>query len=317
MRQEVVPVSGRSHPPAGAGGASSTTNPDLEVVAVGTDESFKVWSHGYPYKTVRWHFHPEYELHLVTNTRGRAFVGDYIGSFGPGDLVLTGPNVPHNWLSDVPAGEVVPERGVVLQFCQGFADRCLGLFPELSGFGELLQQASRGVSFGAATARTAEPVLRKLLTAGGPTKVALFFELVDVLSRSGTRRLLASVRYQQDPLAFMARPMNHILEHIANNLDSELRESDLAQLTGCSASAFSRQFQRSTGVNFIRYVNEMRVNRACELLSQDELRITDICFEVGFNKVCNFNRRFRSLMNMSPREYRKLRRSNAEAGAVN
>src|ERR1700748_3951541 len=89
--------------------------PDLEWVAVPPDESFKVWSHGYPYRTVRWHFHPEYEIQLITTTSGKYFVGDHIGDFAPGNLVMTGPNLPHNWVSNVPPGERVDERCLILQ----------------------------------------------------------------------------------------------------------------------------------------------------------------------------------------------------------
>ena len=89
--------------------------PDLEVVAVRRDESFKVWSHGYPYRTVRWHFHPEYEIHLIVATTGKMFVGDHISSFTPGNLVLMGPNLPHNWVSDVPEGETIAQRNLVVQ----------------------------------------------------------------------------------------------------------------------------------------------------------------------------------------------------------
>ena len=85
-------------------------NPDLEVVAIGSGESFKAWEHGYPYRTVRWHFHPEYEIHHVVATTGQYFVGDFIGEFEPGNLVLTGPNLPHNWVSDVPVGVTLPLR---------------------------------------------------------------------------------------------------------------------------------------------------------------------------------------------------------------
>ena len=70
--------------------------PDLELVELDASRSFRVFSHGYPYRTVRWHFHPEYEIHLVVETTGRAFVGDYLGTFEPGNLVMTGPSVPHN-----------------------------------------------------------------------------------------------------------------------------------------------------------------------------------------------------------------------------
>ena len=53
--------------------------PDLEVVDVLQHESFKVWGHGYPFRTVRWHFHPEFEIQLITETSGQYFVGEFDG----------------------------------------------------------------------------------------------------------------------------------------------------------------------------------------------------------------------------------------------
>lgn len=293
--------------------SSSASHPDLEVVAVPTSESFKAWAHGYPYKTVRWHFHPEYELHLVTATSGRSFVGDYIGPFAPGDLVLIGPDVAHNWLSDVPRGTVIPERGLVLQFSQDFADRFLELFPEMGAMRGILAEAGRGIRFAPGTSALAEPVFRRLLTASGPGRLGAFFDLMDVLSRTVDYQMLASVGYQRDPAGLMDRPMNVVLDHIAVNLVGELRESHLAALTGMSASTFSRHFLRATGSNFVSYVTEMRINRAREMLAHDERPIIEVCFDVGFQNLSNFNRRFRAMTGMCPRDYRKLRHQNAAA----
>ncbi len=47
-------------------------SPDLEGVDGSPESSFKVWAHGFPFRTVGWHFHPEYEIHLVAETRGRS-----------------------------------------------------------------------------------------------------------------------------------------------------------------------------------------------------------------------------------------------------
>lgn len=45
--------------------------PDLELVHIRKGESFAAWRHGYPFRTVRWHYHPEYEIHLVVATSAR------------------------------------------------------------------------------------------------------------------------------------------------------------------------------------------------------------------------------------------------------
>jgi len=121
--------------------------PDLEVVQIGRAESFKAWEHGYPFHTVRWHFHPEYELHHVVHTGGRYFVGDFIGSFAPGNLVLTGPNLPHNWVSDLAPDTHIPLRGRVLQFTEQFVRNTTALLPELASFEPLLELSRRGALF--------------------------------------------------------------------------------------------------------------------------------------------------------------------------
>jgi AraC-like DNA-binding protein len=285
-------------------------NPDLEFVDVPPGESFKVWAHGYPFHTVRWHFHPEYEFHLITHTHGRAFVGDYVGAFAPGNLVMTGPNLPHNWLSDVPPGNTVPERGLIVQFSAEFAERCIVSFPELAFFPQLLESSARGLEFSTETAAEAEPIMRILMVAKGAARLAAFFSLVELLHRSRGRRMLASVGYRPSPSTYMTQPLNHVIDHITRNLDSDLRESELAALSGYRASAFSRAFYRHTGMTFVHYVNSLRVNRACEMLIDNDRKIADICYKVGFNNLSNFNRQFMAQKAMAPRAFRLHHRAN-------
>ena len=47
-----------------------------------------------------WHAHSEYQLFVVLQGTGTRFIGDSIRSFKPGELVLTGPHLPHLWRSD-------------------------------------------------------------------------------------------------------------------------------------------------------------------------------------------------------------------------
>jgi AraC-like DNA-binding protein len=288
--------------------------PDLELVAVRRDESFKAWYHGYPYRTVRWHFHPEYEIHLIVATTGKMFVGDHISSFAPGNLVLLGPNLPHNWVSDVPEGETVEQRNLILQFGQEFVARCMESFPEWRQVEALLAASRRGVLFGAQTSVTLQPLFMELLTARGLRRLMLFMSMLEVLVNAEDSELLASPAYQADPSGFAATRINHALSYIGKNLASELRESDLAQLAGQSVSAFSRYFRRHTGMPFVQYVNRMRINLACQLLMDDALSVTDICYKIGFNNLSNFNRQFLVAKGMSPSKFRRYQQLNDASG---
>ena len=66
----------------------SIIHPEIEVVDRNA-QSIRYLEHGWPNDLCRWHAHEEYELHLITTTRGKAFVGDFIGDFTPGMLYLT------------------------------------------------------------------------------------------------------------------------------------------------------------------------------------------------------------------------------------
>ena len=290
--------------------------PDLELVQVREDQSFKIWSHGYPYRTVRWHFHPEYELHLVTATTGDRHVGDHIGRFEPGDLVLVGPNLPHNWISDLPPGEVVEERCLVLQFSRAFIEGCAAAFPELRFLQPLMQDAFRGVRFEAGVAERVGPLMRALAGVADARRVALFMEIMDAIGHAEGCTLLASPGFQPNPAAYLSASMNLVLQHIGQNFTRDLSECDLAALAQQSVSSFSRSFRRHTGMAFVQYVTSLRIELACQHLSQAELSVTDICYEVGFNNLSNFNRHFLAVKGMPPSRFRSLHRSGARVASA-
>ena len=283
--------------------------PDLELVQVRDDQSFKIWSHGYPFRTVRWHFHPEYELHLVTATEGDRYVGDHIGPFRAGDLVFVGPNLPHNWISDIPEGESVEERCLVLQFTREFITACMATFPELRFAQPLLNEAFRGIRFDARVAERVGPLMRDLLEASGARRIAIFIGILDVLGHAEQRTPLASIGFQPNPSAYLSTTMNLVLQHIGRNFTGDLSETDLAKLSRQSVSTFSRSFRKHTGMTFVQYVNSLRIELACQHLSQADLTVTDICYAVGFNNVSNFNRQFLAAKNMPPSKFRALWRS--------
>ena len=290
-------------------------SPYLELVGIQEQESFKVWTHGYPYETVRWHFHPEYEINLITDTSGRYFVGDQTGTFEPGQLCMVGPNLPHNWVSDLPDGQPVAQRCIVLQFSGKCINRGIAAFPELGHIEKLLADSQRGVLFSAAVARRAAPMLNMLLNAKGFQRVPQFLALLDMLSQAQDSTLLATPTFRPDPEGYQSSTINQVLTYLAEHLGEGLRESDLARYASMEPSAFSRFFRRHTGVPFVQYLGRLRMSRACELLIASEQPITEICYACGFNNVSNFNRQFLAAKAMSPSQFRRYHRLNAACEA--
>ena len=82
-------------------------------------------------------------------------------------------------------------------------------------------------------------------------------------------------------------------------------QPDMAAELDMTESRFSRFFRRATGNTFTDFVNHVRINRACQLLMESDRLINHIGYEVGFNNIANFNRRFLDIKGMTPSEYRK------------
>ena len=259
--------------------------------------------HGFPNPLVRWHYHEEYELHLIVRTRGKVFVGDYIGHFEPGHLVLTGPRLPHNWIStDVPA-EGVAVRDRVLQFSDAPLREASVLIPELQDVLPLLERARHGIEFFGMSELTASR-LDRIKQSHGLRRLAEFLDLMGELSRCTDVRSLSTVQLQSfEDDASLAR-ISGIVDWVIEHCAEQFSMTDVCARVNMSESKFSRYFRRATGNTFTDFVNRLRINRACQLLMETDRYITNVCYDVGFNNVANFNRRFLQLKGMTPKEFR-------------
>ena len=92
--------------------------------------------------------------------------------------------------------------------------------------------------------------------------------------------------------------------HFAEQLTIEAA----AKMALLSQSYFSYLFKTITGKTFVEYLHALRVNAAMELLGTTEDQIIDISMKVGFRSVNHFNRTFKELAGISPRQYREAHR---------
>lgn len=287
-----------------------STVPDFELIVREPHYSFRWNVHGYPYALARWHYHPEYELHLIQRSSGKMFVGDFIGNFQPGTVVLTGPNLPHNWVSDIARGDEVKDRDMLVQFSDELLRDLMRISPELEEIEPLLDDARCGIEFTGDVARLVARNLRRIGQASPMRRLVLFLETLDELNRSRDRRMLSSREYSPTLNHSVSDTINRVIDFLISNLAEDISLPDVAAHCGMSASAFSRFFKKNTGHGFVRYINRMRINRACVLLTDSDKPVTAICFETGFNNLSNFNRQFRALCGLTPSEYRHQAKRN-------
>ncbi|WP_278392964.1 AraC family transcriptional regulator [Sphingobium yanoikuyae] len=283
---------------------------ERELVLADPASGFRWFEHDYPTTMARWNHHPEYELHLIREGTGKLLVGDYVGRFQPGHVALIGPNLPHDWISDLAPGETIRNRDAVLQFDGPRLREGFALFPEMEEVGGLMEAAARGIQFMGATALAAAQGIEAVGRSEGLVRLSHLFALFATLAHApeGDRVTLAgplfasASRVEFDP----------VVRYVLDNIDGEVRMAEAARLARMSETRFSRSFKRMSGHNFVDFVRKLRVAQACRLLRQTDMPVSSICFDVGFGNLSNFNRQFLAETGVSPSTYRR----NAHMGDV-
>jgi AraC-like DNA-binding protein len=257
-----------------------------------------------------WHYHPEYELTWIIRSEGTRFVGDSIQSYGVNDLVLVGPNLPHCWHNEPTANSSGSPDLVVAQFkANCFGDNFLDL-RAAQGLRKFLARAQLGITFDSRSARQAGPLLTSMTEEHGLHRLAKLLDVLVILSEAENTMTLASRDYQlnNDITPVSRLRMERVHRYIRDNMANEINQAEIAATLGMSSSAFSRFFKAAMGQTFVNFVNILRVNEACRLLTGDR-PITEIAMECGYQNISNFNRQFLALRGINPTEYRRqLRR---------
>lgn len=293
----------------------SIISPELEIIEA-SNRSIRYLEHGWPSQLCRWHSHAEYELHLILSSRGKAFVGDYIGAFETGCLYLTGPNLPHNWVTDETYVEPIAERDMVILFKHDCFEKLMDGFTEFRDFSNLLEMAQSGIEFFNFDFEFAKQEFAAVRDMHGAEQVLRFLSFLNKINSHQDRKTLSVVKLNQvEANNKKYTKIGEIVDIIVENCAQDLSLAKASSLSGMSETSFSRNFQSVTGNRFVEFVNRVRIGQACVMLFETEEQISSICYDVGFQNLANFNRHFLKMKDMTPSEYRDFARSNLSPNA--
>ena len=264
-------------------------------------------STGYMERSYRPHWHSYGEIVLVGPGKTNIFtVGKNTYELVPDDLIIVWPMEMHSIV------DADRKDSLIIQFSNAFINSlfdlrrimhffrnlhiiCIYAHPELAKELKALAVQMKEVFF----SNSGDRELRCCM---------LLMEFMLTLDRH--RKELAPEIGETDRYGYeddVMRRMISVTDYIKNNLTADdLSQATMAEMAGISKEYFSRIFKNVTGMNYSKWLNMIRLEKATELLADEGRSLTEIAMLSGFQSIPTFNRVFHEEKGIAPGEYRSL-----------
>ena len=268
----------------------------LEDLPVGRQQSIHAFKYRAASFATPWHFHPQHELTVIEASSGTKFIGDYVGPYEPGEVVLLHGGLPHCWKEA--SGEGCASS-VVQWSPEAFAP-----VAELRPVFSLLREARRGVLFSTADTEELRPRIASLSELSAADRYAGLLSLLMALAER-PRTTLSRTDFQEGPPAEYRSRMQRIHRFVEDSFHRRVTLAEAAAQIHLSEQAFNRFFRQAMGRSFFPFLNEYRVQRACRLLVGTDWPVARIAAACGFPSLPFFHRQFRRFADTTPLRYRR------------
>jgi AraC-like DNA-binding protein len=262
----------------------------------------------------RWHHHPEYELVLILNGKGKRMIGDHIDRFENNDLVLLGSYLPHEYLCDEeylnhPDG--FQGKAIVIQFIKDFLGPLFFDIPENRNLNRVLGESYRGLQFYGKTRKKVISLMENIYNLDGPERLYTLLSIFRVLDQTKEYKLLSSPGFMKPFQNRGDDPIQKALEYIIRHFHEEITMKEMLSITNMSNSAFCNSFKKTCRMTFKEYLLNVRIGYACKLLTEDAMNISQIAYSCGFENLSNFNRQFKKIKSVTPSQFQQKANSDS------
>ena len=252
-----------------------------------------------------WHFHPEYELVFIDGANGTRHVGKHISRYEGSDLVFIGSNIPH---LNFDYGVKTPYEKIVVHIKPEFLKDAFSSTPELHAVHLLFEESKQGVAFGKKAILLVGDRLKKLHTLGYFEQFLEVLSILQLLSESNEKELLHNHPVENPHTQKEQGRLKTIYQFLDDHYQRKIELSEVAALSNLTNAAFCRYFKRITRLTFTEFVNHYRIDKAKNLLRQDN-NITETCFQCGFESISYFNKIFKKVTGINPLAFKKRHQS--------
>jgi len=272
----------------------------LEKIEFEPGKSFKLFSPRLR-NTFLWHYHPQIELVYVEADAGIRHVGTHISGYTHSDLVFIGGNLPHlnfdyRLRSDY--------HQIVIQLKTDFLGTAISTASEFTMIHELFKTADYGISFYGETKKNVAEELKQLEKLASFDQLIHLIKIFQQLAVSKERIVLNNDLSGRDFILKDKIRMGAIYEYISVHYDQKPDVNLVASKVHLTTPAFCRYFKRQTNMTFTDFVNQYRIERAKNLLMQDQ-NVTETCYAVGFESLSYFNKLFNKIVGDNPSNFKR------------
>lgn len=262
-----------------------------------------------------WHFHEEFELVLIEQSRGTKFIGDKVSLFEEGELILIGSNIPHLFRNHEeyydPNGKL-EAKSIFIHFTEDFLGNGFFSLPEMKQVRKLLDNSSFALQMHGKIKKYVTARLHEIADQKPAHRLLSLLEILIRLSESKELKPLLSNGFVTSNK--LARATNNtkdtdrihkVFDFIMKNYKHEIYLQEIASMLNMSPVSFSRFFKHHTRKTFSEYVTAIRISHACSLLMEDNDSVSQISYSSGFDNLSNFYRHFRKITGVIPKDYKK------------
>lgn len=260
-----------------------------------------------------FHAHPELELVFIIEGFGKRIIGNKIEPFEAGDMVFIGSNVPHLWLSDPLFYEehsTLQSKAIVTYFNPKVFAQIFDSIKEFGSIREMIRQSSKGIRIHGETRNTIANKLVELSSMEGFKKVEGLLQIMNLISTSEEKSFIVSEETELHDDIYSDKLIN-VIKFTKDHLHEQITLHQVADIACMTEQSFCRFFKKRVKKSFSKFLSELRISHARELLIQTDKTVNDIAYLCGFKSSSHFCHVFKGFSGESPVQY-KLSMSNKD-----
>jgi len=247
------------------------------------------------------HYHDFYEIYIQDNQTRDHIVSNKYYKLNPHDVMLLKPNILHQSIS------LDPHTRSLVYFTDDFLKRYFTA-ETIQRFLSVFQYSL--ISLSTENYYKATNIIREMQkeeeTNPDNTLFINLAELFLVIIKNTKQypptaedRSVINTHENDDSIS-------PLISYVHENFLSLKNIDEIASTFYITPSHMCRTFKKLTGYTVIQYINILKIQRACRLLQETSKSVTDIALDCGFNSTMYFCKTFKSILNITPSEYRKI-----------